>query len=49
MFMRTPYFISDEQGWRLKPGAPQDVIDDYEEFMRDDLSPIFDIAEPTDT
>lgn len=36
MFMLSPYFIEDEKGWHLKPGAPQDVIDDYEEFMREE-------------
>ena len=34
-FMDSPYFVMEEDNWHLKPGAPADVIREFNEFMED--------------
>lgn len=32
-FIDSPFFIEDPGNWHLKPGAPADVVKEFEEFM----------------
>lgn len=32
-FYNSPYFVGDLGNWHLKPGAPQDIVDEFENFM----------------
>ena len=33
-FMKSNYLIVDEKGWRLKEGAPKELQEEFNEFMR---------------
>ena len=32
-FINSPYFVMEADNWHLKPGAPQEVVEEFEEFM----------------
>lgn len=32
-FIDSPYFYVDLEGWHLKPGAPDDVQVEFDEYM----------------
>ena len=32
-FFNSPYFVAEPDNWHLKPGAPEDVKKEFEEFM----------------
>ena len=32
-FYNSPYLIIDEKGWRLKPGAPKELVKEFNDFM----------------
>lgn len=32
-FIDSPYFYADLEGWHLKPGAPKEVKDEFDEYM----------------
>lgn len=32
-FADSPYFVAEPGNWRLKPGAPQAVIDEFMAYM----------------
>lgn len=32
-FVDSPYFVPEEDNWHLKPGAPPEVVKEFEEFM----------------
>lgn len=32
-FVDSPFFVEDVGNWHLKPGAPADVVKEFEEFM----------------
>lgn len=34
-FLDSPFFYADIDGWKLKPGAPKNVQDEYDQYMRD--------------
>lgn len=34
-FVRSKYFVPECDNWHLKEGAPQDVIEEFEEYMRE--------------
>ena len=33
-FIDSKYLIIDERGWRLKAGAPDELIKEFKEFMK---------------
>jgi hypothetical protein len=34
-FLDSPYFYEDAKGWHLKPGAPKEVQDEFNDFMEE--------------
>lgn len=32
-FMDSPYFVMEAGNWHLKPGAPKEVVEEFEEYM----------------
>ena len=32
-FFESPFFVDEVDNWHLKPGAPEDVKKEFEEFM----------------
>lgn len=34
-FISTPYFYIDDDGWHLTPDAPEEVVREFEEFMKE--------------
>lgn len=32
-FVDSPYFYVDENGWHLKEGAPEEVVEEFDEYM----------------
>lgn len=32
-FVDSPYFVADPGNWHLKPGAPQDIVDEFTAYM----------------
>ena len=32
-FIDSPYFVPEEDNWHLKPGAPEEVQKEFDEFM----------------
>jgi len=32
-FITSPYFVSEVGNWHLKPGAPKEVVEEFESFM----------------
>lgn len=37
-FLNSPYFVGEPGNWHLKPGAPADVVQEFNDFMTDDES-----------
>lgn len=35
-FLDSPYFVDEPGNWHLKPGAPEDVKKEFDEFMLED-------------
>jgi len=35
-FMDSPYFVNEIDNWHLKPGAPPEVVEEFEIFMLED-------------
>lgn len=33
-FTESPYFVPEEDNWHLKEGAPEDVVKEFEEYMK---------------
>lgn len=33
-FLDSPYFVGEIDNWHLKPGAPEEVVKEFEEFMK---------------
>lgn len=33
-FVDSPYFVMGDDGWYLLPGAPPEVVQEFEEFMK---------------
>lgn len=33
-FIDSPYFVPEEDNWHLEPGAPEEVQEEFEEYMR---------------
>ena len=34
-FFDSPYFVMEEDNWHLKEGAPDDVVKDFNEYMKE--------------
>lgn len=34
-FINSPYFVMEAGNWHLKPGAPKEVVEEFEEYMED--------------
>lgn len=32
-FLESEYLVIDEKGWRLKSGAPKELVKEFEDFM----------------
>ncbi len=32
-FLDSPYFVNEQDNWHLKNGAPQEVIDEFNQYM----------------
>lgn len=32
-FIDSPYFVGEPYNWHLKPGAPKEVVDEFEAYM----------------
>lgn len=32
-FVNSPYFVSEDENWHLKDGAPEEVKKEFEEYM----------------
>lgn len=39
-FYDSPYFVDEPGNWHLKPGAPEDVVKEFNEYMKADLDEI---------
>ena len=35
-FMSSPYFVMEFGNWHLLPGAPEDIVKEFEDFMAND-------------
>lgn len=35
-FMDSPFFVDDLFNWHLKPGAPADVVKEFNDYMNQD-------------
>ena len=33
-FVDSPYFVAEEDNWHLKEGAPKEVVEEFEKFMK---------------
>lgn len=39
-FFDSPYFVMEEDNWHLKDGAPEDVVKEFNEYMKEtELTP----------
>lgn len=34
-FINSPYFVGEPDNWHLKPGAPEEVQKEFDEFMKE--------------
>ena len=37
-FYDSPYFVDEPGNWHLKPGAPEDVVKEFNNYMKSDLN-----------
>lgn len=35
-FFNSPYFVPEPDNWHLKPGAPPEIVKEFEEYMKRD-------------
>ena len=35
-FFSSPYFVPEPNNWHLKDGAPQEIVDEFNEFVKAD-------------
>lgn len=33
-FFDSPYFVAEPDNWHLKEGAPEEIVKEFEEYMR---------------
>lgn len=36
-FFDSPYFVDEPGNWHLKPGAPAEVVKEFNDYMKSDL------------
>lgn len=36
-FYDSPYFVDEPGNWHLKPGAPEEVVKEFNAYMNDEL------------
>ena len=36
-FINSPYFVDEPGNWHLKPGAPQELVDEFNSYMKSEL------------
>lgn len=34
-FVDSPFFVAEEDNWHLLPGAPEEVVKEFEEYMKE--------------
>lgn len=34
-FIDSPFFMAEEDNWHLLPGAPKEVVEEFEEYMKE--------------
>lgn len=34
-FFTSPYFVPDPDNWHLKPGAPKEIQDEFDQWMQE--------------
>lgn len=34
-FISSPFFVDEPENWHLKPGAPEDMQKEFNEFMKE--------------
>lgn len=34
-FLNSPFFVMEPNNWHLLPGAPEEVVKEFEEFMKE--------------
>ena len=39
-FIDSPFFVDEPGNWHLKPGAPDEVVKEFQEFMATMESPL---------
>ncbi len=39
-FIDSPFFVMEEDNWHLLPGAPEEVIKEFNEYMKDMIETI---------
>lgn len=37
-FWDSPYFVPEPDNWHLKPGAPEEVVREFNEYMGEDAN-----------
>ena len=37
-FYDSPYFVDEPGNWHLKPGAPEEVVKEFNSYMKDNLN-----------
>lgn len=37
-FLDSPYFVDEPGNWHLKPGAPEEVVKEFNAYMKGDLN-----------
>jgi hypothetical protein len=35
LFLDSPYFVMEEDNWHLKTGAPEEVVKEFNQFMKE--------------
>ena len=45
-FTKSPYFVDEPGNWHLKPGAPDEVVKEFNEFMEDQKQSKDDLEGP---
>ena len=37
-FFDSPYFVDEPGNWHLKPGAPKEIVNEFNQYMKADLN-----------
>ena len=44
-FTKSPYFVDEPGNWHLKPGAPEEIVQEFEEFMEAQSADVEEVKE----